>query len=66
MLTKEQVLTKCQVKSLDEVKKLTVWGSDIENIDLINEMPNLEVVSLSLNKISSLKPFENCLNLVKN
>lgn len=63
MLTKEQVLTKCQVKSLDEVKKLTVWGSDIENIDLINEMPNLEVVSLSLNKISSLKPFENCLNL---
>ena len=63
MLTKEVVLSKCHVESLSDVKKLTLWGSDLENIDIISELTNLEIASLSINKISSLKPFENCANL---
>lgn len=63
MLTEEQVLAKCHVSSLEEVKNLTLWGNSLENIDIVSKMKNVEVVSLSLNKISSLKPFQNCSNL---
>lgn len=63
MLTEEQVLSKCHVDNLSDVKNLNVWGNDIENIDIISQMNNVEIVTLSLNKISNLKPFANCPNL---
>jgi Leucine-rich repeat (LRR) protein len=63
MLLKDDILSKCKVKSLDEVKNINLWGCDLNNIDIISEMKNLEVASLSLNKISSLKPFQNLHNL---
>ena len=63
MLKEEEILAKFKANSLNEIKNLNLWGSDLENIDLISKMKNIEIVSLSLNKISSLKPFENLHNL---
>ena len=60
MLTEEQILSKCQVKSLEEVKNINLWGNEIKNIDIIAKMKNIEVVSMSMNKIESLKPLANC------
>ena len=63
MLLKEDILSKYKVNSLDEIKNINLWGSDLNNIDIISEMKNLEVASLSLNNISSLKPFQNLYHL---
>ncbi len=45
------------------IKKLNLWGHDLDKIDIIEKMINLEVLSLSLNKIKSLKPFKHLYNL---
>ena len=63
MLTKEMILSKFQkIYNIREIKKLDTWGQDIEDISIISELPNLEILSLSSNKISSLSPISNCLN----
>lgn len=63
MLTQETILNKCNTKSLADVKNLNLWGSDIENIDILAQCPSLEKVSLSVNKISTLAPFQNLSHL---
>ena len=63
MLTKEDILSKYKANSLEDIKNINLWGSDLTNVDIISEMKNVEVVSLSLNQITSLKPFQNLHNL---
>ncbi|OHS96435.1 Leucine Rich Repeat family protein [Tritrichomonas foetus] len=36
-----------------------MWGYELTDVSIVQKMPNLEVISLSLNKISSLKYFRN-------
>lgn len=59
MLTKEEINEKFPDKPLDQIKSLTMWGCELENIDILQQLKNIEVISLSVNKIKSLKPFEN-------
>ena len=64
MLTKEIILSKYpKYSSIHEITKLNIWGEDIEDISILFKMPNLEILSLSSNKISSLYPLSNCLNM---
>ena len=64
MLTKEIILSKYpKYSSIQEITKLNIWGEDIEDISILSKMPNLEILSLSSNKISSLYPLSNCLNM---
>ena len=64
MLTKELILSKYpKYSNIKEIKKLDIWGEDIEDISIISKMPNLEIISLSSNKISSLSPLSHCLNM---
>ena len=64
MLTKEIILSKYpNYSSIKDIKKLDIWGEDIENISIISKMTNLEILSLSSNKISTLSPLSYCLNL---
>jgi hypothetical protein len=62
-LTKELLLTKTKVNSLTEIKVISFFGCDLENIDIISKLNNLEICTLSGNKISSLKPFSYCKKL---
>ena len=48
---------KCKTDKLSNIKNLNLWGNDLEDISIIKEMPNIEICSLSLNKIHSLKDF---------
>lgn len=48
-LTLELVVQKCKTDNLNKIKKLDVWSSELEEVALIKEMPNLEICSLSLN-----------------
>ena len=56
-LTAELIQMKCKTDKLSNIKNLNLWGNDLEDISIIKEMPNIEICSLSLNKINSLKDF---------
>ena len=62
VLTEEIIKQKTKQK-LDEVKNLNMWGYDLIDVSIISKMPNLEVISLSLNHISTLFPFKDCKKL---
>jgi Leucine-rich repeat (LRR) protein len=64
-LSEEKILAKCKVNTLDEVKNLNLWGCDLEDISILTELHNVEVVSLSVNKIRTLKSFSNCNKLTE-
>jgi hypothetical protein len=59
-LSRELILAKCKTDNLKLLKKLNLWGVGFEDVSIINQMPNVEVLALSINKISSLKDFQNC------
>ena len=62
-LTRELISLKVKSDRLESIRKLNLWGSNLEDISIIAEMPSLEIVSLSVNKIRTLKPFANLQNL---
>jgi hypothetical protein len=64
-LTADLILQRTKANSLDSVKNLNLWGNDIDDVRILKEMPNIEVLSLSVNKISSLKPFQYCKKLTE-
>ena len=48
-LTKELLLQKCKTDNILKIKKMDIFGSDLDEISQIKELKNLEVCSLSLN-----------------
>jgi hypothetical protein len=62
-LTRELIAQKVKSDRIESIRNLNLWGSNIEDISIIEEMPSLEVVSLSVNKIRTLRPFANLDNL---
>eukprot|EP01017_Pseudomicrothorax_dubius_P027738 TRINITY_DN3235_c0_g2_i1.p1 TRINITY_DN3235_c0_g2~~TRINITY_DN3235_c0_g2_i1.p1 ORF type:complete len:270 (+),score=47.89 TRINITY_DN3235_c0_g2_i1:118-927(+) len=59
-MTAELVAAKSKCDNLSMVRNLNLWGNDIEDVSILREMPNVEVLSLSVNQIASLKEFGNC------
>ena len=41
--------------SLSDVKVLNCWGQDLADVTVLTQMPNVQVLSLSVNKIGSLR-----------
>jgi len=62
-LTPDLILARAKTDNLYTVKKVNLWGNDIEDVKLLRQMPNVEVLSLSVNRIASLKEFSNCAKL---
>ena len=62
-LSRELIAQKVKSDRIESIRNLNLWGSNIEDISILEEMPSLEVVSLSVNKIRTLKPFANLSNL---
>lgn len=59
-LSEQQILARARASSLENVKNLNFWGSDVNDISVLRQMPNVEVLSLSVNSITSLKDFAHC------
>jgi hypothetical protein len=64
-LAQDLVLLRSKCDKLSSVKNLNLWGSDIDDVRILREMPNVEVLSLSVNKITSLKEFAHCTKLTE-
>lgn len=56
-LTHEFIAMRTKCDRLESIKNLNLWGNDLEDISVIRNMYNLEVVSLSVNKIRTLRDF---------
>ena len=62
-LSRELIAQKVKSDRIESIRNLNLWGSNIEDISIIEDMPSLEIVSLSVNKIKTLRPFANLANL---
>ena len=62
-LTLDLVFNKTKSDNLHNIKNLNLWGNELEDLSLIQQMPNLEVISLSVNHIATLKYFSTCQKL---
>ena len=56
-LTVEMVAQKAKTDNIQKVKKLDMWSSELDDVTLVKDMLTLEICSLSLNKLTSLKFF---------
>lgn len=64
-LTLEMIVQRTRTDRLDSIKNLNLWGNDLDNVSVISELPNLEVLSLSVNRISTLRDFADCPRLTE-
>ncbi|XP_043108129.1 cilia and flagella associated protein 410 isoform X2 [Puntigrus tetrazona] len=62
-LTRKLVLARAKASDLDSVKKLNCWGCNLTDISIFVEIPNIEVLTLSANQISSLEHISSCQHL---
>ena len=62
-LTTEYILMRCKAESLSQIKNLNLYGNDLEDIQAVAELTNLEICSLSFNKIKTLQHFQRSLKL---
>jgi hypothetical protein len=62
-LSSNLVLAKTHADSLQHVKNLNLWGQDISDVHILQDMQNVEVLSLSVNRIGSLQFFGHCTKL---
>ncbi|GIL57184.1 hypothetical protein Vafri_12484 [Volvox africanus] len=63
VLTEQIIKGKTRLDKLEEVKNLNLWGQDLDDCSMLTKLPNLEVLSLSVNRLSSLKDFRHCSKL---
>ena len=59
VLTPDFILQKSKNDRLTSIKNLNLWGNKLEDITALAEVPSMEIGSLSLNHISSLKVFQH-------
>ncbi|KAL0967028.1 hypothetical protein UPYG_G00303660 [Umbra pygmaea] len=64
-LTRKLVLAKAKASDLDSVRKLNCWGCNLTDISIFSQIPHIEVLTLSVNSISSLSPLSGCLFLTE-
>ncbi|UXI18222.1 potassium voltage-gated channel subfamily KQT member 5 [Sarcoptes scabiei] len=60
VLTENVVLVRTRSHDLNSVKKLNCWGCTLKDVSIVNRMPNVEVISLSINSIETLQYFSAC------
>ena len=58
-LTKDLIFQKTKNNNYKTITKLNLWGHSLSNVDALEDLTGLQVLSLSINEISSLKPFKN-------
>ncbi|CEM38516.1 unnamed protein product [Vitrella brassicaformis CCMP3155] len=59
------MLARAKVDSLANVRNLNLWGNDIHDVSVLSRLKNIEVLSLSVNRIASLKDFAQCPRLAE-
>mmetsp|Transcript_41345 Transcript_41345/g.89382 ORF Transcript_41345/g.89382 Transcript_41345/m.89382 type:complete len:567 (+) Transcript_41345:107-1807(+) len=64
-LTHDMVFARTKCNRLDLIRNLNLWGNNLNDISILQGMPNLEVLSLSVNNVTSLEPLRGCPRLTE-
>merc|ERR1719272_590124 len=59
------VFTRTKCNRLDLIRNLNLWGNDLSQLGALQLMPNLEVLSLSVNRIDNLADLRFCPKLAE-
>jgi len=62
-MTVELIHMKTKTNRVESIKNLNLWGNDLEDISIVSQMQALEVLSLAVNRVNTLKDIANCYNL---
>nr|ACO15485.1 C21orf2 [Caligus clemensi] len=62
-LTEEMIVARTRVSDMSSVTKLNCWGAELSGISIVRRLKNVEVLSLSVNNITSLSDIQHCSNL---
>lgn len=62
-MTLELIHMKTKTNRIESIKNLNLWGNDLDDISIVKQMNLLEVLSLSVNHISTLKDVQHCYSL---
>ncbi|RIA97595.1 hypothetical protein C1645_751969 [Glomus cerebriforme] len=63
ILTDELILTKSSAKSVAEVRNLNLWGCELDDVRILKNCSSLEILSLSVNNLTSLEQLSECKSL---
>lgn len=63
VLKDHMVFQKTNTTSLTDVRMLNMWGYELSDVSIVEEMRNIETIVLSINNISTLRYFASCHNL---
>ena len=59
-LSEKEVLSRSRAACLSNVRKLITWGSDLTDISVVRDTVNLEVLNVSVNKLTTLTHLSHC------
>lgn len=62
-LSEEMIVARTRVSEMENVKKLNCWGAELTDITVIRNLVHVEVLSLSVNCITTLADIQYCTNL---
>jgi len=57
------IVARTRVSDMSNVKKLNCWGAELTDVSVLRKLVNVEVLSLSVNCITTLADIQNCKNL---
>ncbi|CAG8540306.1 6930_t:CDS:2 [Funneliformis mosseae] len=63
ILTDELILNKSSAKSVVEVRNLNLWGCELDDVSVLKNCSSLEILSLSVNNLTSLEQLSECKTL---
>lgn len=63
VLTEDMIVARTRVSDMNHVKKLNCWGAELSDISVLRKLSNVEVLSLSVNTITTLEDIQHCKNL---
>ena len=59
-LSEKEVLSRSRAACLSNVRKLISWGNDLTDISIVRKTVNLEILNVSVNKLTSLRDLSHC------
>ncbi|CAG9460706.1 unnamed protein product [Pedinophyceae sp. YPF-701] len=62
-LTEELIKSKTKAETLEDVTKLNICGHELTDVSILRQLPRVELLSLSMNAITTLADFSQCTNL---
>ncbi len=54
---------KTKTNMIDRIKSLNLWGNDLDDVSILQRMDSIEVLSLAVNHITTLKDIASCYRL---